>query len=162
MQPYFSSIEKILRLQTEARSWLGTPFAAKAMVKGAGADCIHLIAGIYLAVGAVKEFVPGDYTLDEGNHLKSSKVIGWFASHPDFVPVAAPYLVGDVVCFNLAAVGHHVGMVIGPEEFIHVYAQRGRFAIVSNLCESFYTRHIVGAYRLTIPDPGTRNPDAIT
>ena len=110
-------------------------------------------------MAAIKEFTPGAYTLDEGNHLKSSKVTGWFANHPDFISVEAPYLAGDVLCFNLARVGHHIGMVLGPDEFIHVFAERGRFVIVSNFRESFYTRHIVGAYRLVMPDPRLQTPD---
>jgi cell wall-associated NlpC family hydrolase len=148
MQPYFNTVEKILALQTEAQSWIGTPFAPKAMVKGAGADCVHLVAGIYLKLGAITEFVPGDYALDEGNHLKSSKVIGWFSNHRDFAAIQAPYLAGDILCFNLAQVGHHVGMVINGREFVHVFAQPGRFVIISNLSESFYLRHVVAAYRL--------------
>jgi cell wall-associated NlpC family hydrolase len=147
MQPYFNSVEKILQLDTEARSWLGTPFAPKAMVKGAGVDCVHLVAGILLAVGALKEFTPGNYSLDEGNHLKESKVIGWFANHHDFSLIDnPPFVTGDVLCFNLALVGHHVGLIIGDGHIIHALPKRQ--VMLADPRESFYTRHIVATYRL--------------
>lgn len=149
MQPYFNSVEKILRLDTEARSWLGTPFAPHAMVKGAGVDCVHLVAGILLGIGAIHEFKPGPYTLDEGNHLKESKVISWFENHPDFETVQTPFIAGDILCFNLALVGHHIGLVLCDGNIIHSLPKR--FVMMADRRESFYSRKIIGAYRLGIP-----------
>jgi cell wall-associated NlpC family hydrolase len=146
MQPYFNSIEKILQLDNEARTWIGTPFAPQAMVKGAGVDCVHLVAGVLLNIGAIREFNPVKYTLDEGNHLKESKVISWFASHPDFESVQPPYIAGDILCFNLALVGHHIGLVLGDGNMIHALPKR--FAMLADRRESFYSRKIIAAYRL--------------
>jgi NlpC/P60 family putative phage cell wall peptidase len=36
-----------LRVLSEARAWLGTPYRHQASVKGQGADCLGLIRGIY-------------------------------------------------------------------------------------------------------------------
>jgi len=151
MSAFFSNPDRLNQLEHEARSWIGTPFAAHAMVKGAGADCVHLVAGVYIARGALKSFDPGTYSLDEGSHLKVSKIEQWFNGRPEFALVGrgtpcAP-LAGDTLIFNLARVGHHVGLMLAGGDFLHVFAERGRFVLISNLRESFYARRIAAIYR---------------
>jgi cell wall-associated NlpC family hydrolase len=146
----FSTPDRLAALDRAARSWLGTPFAPHAMVKGAGADCVHLVAGIYIELGVLKSFAAGPYTLDEGTHLKHSKIETWFASHPEFIRGSgreSAAIPGDTLLFNLARVGHHVGLLLAGGDFIHVYAERGRSVIISNLRESFYARRIAAVYR---------------
>ena len=46
-------------LAAEARSWIGTPYHHRASTKGAGADCLGLIRGVWRAcIGAEPLLVP--------------------------------------------------------------------------------------------------------
>ncbi|MGH7053678.1 MAG: hypothetical protein ACREFA_07660, partial [Stellaceae bacterium] len=37
----------------EAESWIGTPFHHEAAVRGAGVDCLNLLAEVYCAAGFI-------------------------------------------------------------------------------------------------------------
>lgn len=157
MKQFFSTAERIAQLEAEARSWVGTPFAPHAAVKGAGVDCVHLVAAIYQAVGALKDFSPPNYALDEGSHLKASKVFKWFEGRRDFEQVwhrppvcelpdiATLVLPGDTLCFRFGPVEHHAGLMLTAGNFLH--ALPGRVATISNLRESFYRCRITAIYR---------------
>lgn len=157
MTPFFSTPESVKALDLEARGWEGTPFAPHAIVKHGGVDCVGLVAGIYLALGVIKKFEPGKYTLDEGQHGEESKVLKWFAGQPEFVrailPLADGHLAplapwvqpGDVICMKFANVEHHVGLMLDKGDFIH--AVPSRRAQVSNLRESYYSDRITALFR---------------
>jgi cell wall-associated NlpC family hydrolase len=148
MKTFFQTPERIAALDKEARSWTGTPFASHAMIKGAGVDCVHLVAGVYLAVGVLKEFDSGKYALDEGVHAGESKLIHWFDNRADFVGVQASACPtpGDSLIFRLGGrVEYHAGLMLDRGDFLNVLP--GRFTIVSNLRESFYRRRITAVYR---------------
>src|SRR5262249_43477037 len=58
--PYFSLVNKMTELDprraavvAEAESWIGTPFHHAARVKGAGVDCLMLLAEVYERAGIV-------------------------------------------------------------------------------------------------------------
>ena len=42
---------------TEAASWIGTPFHHAARVKGAGVDCLMLLAEVYERAGVTTEHI---------------------------------------------------------------------------------------------------------
>ena len=149
MNPYFSTVNRIAGLGAEARAWIGTPFAAKAMVKGAGADCVGLVAGIYMATGFMKSFTPGLYALDEGVNAAESKLLAWFVGRLDFESVGAEVTrlsPGDAIIFRIGGrVEYHAGLMLANGDFIHVLPKRA--AIISNLRESFYRRRITAIFR---------------
>lgn len=142
MKTYFSTPERIAALSAEARSWLGTPFAAHAMVKGGGADCVSLVAGIFLGIGALKSAELGNYALDDGARLTA-----WFDARPEFSRLGPGETkqAGDVLEMNYGAF-RHAALMLSEAEFIHVLPQRR--VIVSNRAESFYFKHILTFYRL--------------
>jgi cell wall-associated NlpC family hydrolase len=143
---FFSTPAKLVELELQARRWLGTPFVPHAMILGAGADCIHLVAGIYLSVGVLKEFRPPSYSLDEGAHLNTPKLLDYFKGRSGFEQVLdAKWLPGDTLCFHLAKVEFHVGLLLPENNFIHVLPRRR--VIISSLRESLYRRRITAAYR---------------
>jgi cell wall-associated NlpC family hydrolase len=115
------------------------------MICGAGVDCVHLAAGIYIAVGFLEKISTGAYSLDEGAHLKKSKVIAWFENNRRFEKCEKPPLPGDVLVFNLSLVGHHVGLMLGGDDFIHAFPKRK--TMVSKLRESFYSANLIQIYR---------------
>lgn len=115
------------------------------MIKRAGVDCVHLVAGIYLATGVLKSFAPPPYALDEGSHQRDAKLVGWFKDRQEFVEVT-DRLPGDTICFKLHShISFHSGMMLSSSDFIHVLPKR--FVIVSNFRESLYARHVVAVFR---------------
>lgn len=51
---YFDTEIKQKQLLEEFESWLETPYKHRCMVKGKGVDCIHLIAGGFINLKAIK------------------------------------------------------------------------------------------------------------
>lgn len=149
MNPFFNSTERFKSLFLEAEDWCGTPFVPHGAIKHVGADCVGLVAGIYLALGALKEFQPGSYSMDEGGHLENSKVLAWLNARREFVKVSGEdaFLLqpGDTICFHLGRVEHHVGLFLGEGKFIHALPQR--FAMITDLRNSYYSRRITAIYR---------------
>ncbi len=48
----------------EARAWLGTPYRHQASCRGAGADCLGLVRGVYRALYGAEPETPPAYTPD--------------------------------------------------------------------------------------------------
>jgi NlpC/P60 family putative phage cell wall peptidase len=48
----------------EARSWIGTPYAHQASVKGIGCDCLGLVRGVWRAVYGKEPEQPPPYSRD--------------------------------------------------------------------------------------------------
>lgn len=154
MNAFFSTPERIEALNTEARSWVGTPFAPHAMVKGAGADCVHLVARIFLALGVIQKFEPPKYMLDEGAHGENSKAIDWLEGNPQFERIAqdpgktvvgSRLQPGDIIVMNIAKVEHHIGLMLEHGDFVQ--AMYRRKVIISNLRESLFSKNITAIYR---------------
>jgi len=187
MTPFFSSPESLARLDAEARSWLNTPFAARQAAKGAGVDCVHLLAEIYKVCGLFpspagagedgRRLGEGGgiaipcYTLDGGRHTDVSQVIKWLTISPHFwpVPVLVP-LAGDTLCFRQKRAAHHVGLLIpspagageGNIQFIHAAERYG--VTINDLADPMWRRALVAVFRPVCPSPagageGGRRPD---
>ncbi len=133
---------------TVARSWIGTPYVHQASCKGAGADCLGLLRGVWRAVyGAEPEAVPA-YTPDwsetdrierllpaAGRHLQP---IGWDERKP-----------GDALIFRMRhrGVAKHVGILSCSGEaasFIHAYSGRG---VVESPLSTAWARRVAGLFR---------------
>jgi NlpC/P60 family putative phage cell wall peptidase len=109
-----------------ARSWIGTPYRHQASCKGAGADCLGLIRGVWREVqGAEPEVIPA-YTMDwsepQGNESLWMAALRYF--EPKGLTEDAP---GNLLLFRMRdeAVAKHLGLManIGAEaSFIHAYS----------------------------------------
>lgn len=150
--PFFQEASTHYLLQAVARAWLGTPFHAHAQIRGAGVDCVHLCAGIYIECGVMEIFDPPRYTLDGGKHAPSSLVQSWLANSPHFNrqgPIGpAEMLPGDLLAFTFGAGrAWHVGMMLDPEkgEFIHAIADVG--VVLSSIYEEKWMYRIAAIYR---------------
>lgn len=118
-----------MRIVAEARGWIGTPYLHQCAVKGAGADCLGLLRGVWRALnGPEPEAVPA-YTMDwseaGGREDLLAAAERWLCRKP--LLAAAP---GDVLLFRMrdGAVAKHLGIAgkIGPEAtFIHAYTGHG-------------------------------------
>lgn len=132
-EPFFSTQMRKMRLGVEAHGWLGTPFVAHGHVRGAGVDCVHLGAEIYVGCGVFESYQFPRYTLDGGAHLDTSLVLKWLDEHPIFLAVMLnrrwlsegdrPHA-GDTVVVKLKKVEHHIGLMITDEIGIHIVERR--------------------------------------
>lgn len=133
----------------EARAWIGTPFVHGASLRGAGADCLGLIRGVWRAV-------VGDEPIDGLDYGAQ-----WAASDPGLlldglrknltpVDAAAP---GDVLALRLAAMGpacsgvRHLGLLSsknGAPTLIHAWSGRG---VVESPLGEAWRRLIVARFR---------------
>ncbi len=112
-----------------ARNWLGTPYVHQASCKGAGADCLGLLRGVWREVyGAEPEAVPA-YSADWSEPQRHEVLWGAARRHLVEKPVAE-LAVGDVVLFRMRAgsVAKHLGIVgvlSDAPTFIHSYSGHG-------------------------------------
>lgn len=139
-----SVLPEILR---EARSWIGTPYRHQASCKGAGADCLGLLRGVWRAVyGAEPEAIPAytaDWSEPQGEEALWSAALRHLLQKP--VDEAAP---GDVLLFRMrhGAVAKHLGLqdAVGARPtFIHAYSGHG---VVASPLSDPWRRRVVARF----------------
>lgn len=134
----------------EARSWIGTPWIDRAHVKGAGTDCIGLVAETYRAVGYMPDFVYPRYSRrPRGNELER-----YLRQY--FVEVAKGAMqAGDVVLTawrvmptHLAILGDYMrhGGRDAPFSLIHALLEAGR--VTEHICSEVWMDRIISAWRM--------------
>lgn len=111
------------RVVTEARLWLGTPYIHQASCRGAGADCLGLIRGVWRAVHGAEPWAVPPYTADW------SEPQGDEALHRACAALLPPGQggAGDLLLFRMrdGAVAKHLGLQSGPDRFIHAMTGHG-------------------------------------
>lgn len=128
----------------EARAWLGTPYVHQASCRGAGADCLGLVRGIWRAVVGPEPAALPPYTPDwgeaGGREVLAEAALRWL------VPAAAGAAPGDVLLFRMrpGAVAKHLGVQAGPDTFVHAYSGRG---VVESPLSGPWARRIAGRFR---------------
>lgn len=113
-----------------ARAWIGTPYRHQASARGAGADCLGLLRGVWREIyGREPEEVP-PYTADWSEPDGEERL--WQAALRHLLPVdrAAPLKGGQVILFRMreGAVAKHLGLIAdvgGSASFIHAYSGHG-------------------------------------
>jgi NlpC/P60 family putative phage cell wall peptidase len=135
------------RVVAAARGWIGTPYVHQASARGAGADCLGLIRGVWREVlGAEPALVPA-YTPDWDEPGREERL--WAAARAHLVPVPAGKAAsGDVLLFRMraGAVAKHLGIQgrIGPvPTVIHAYSGQG--VVESPLAP--WARRVVARFR---------------
>ncbi len=117
-----------------ARDWINTPYVHQASAKGAGADCLGLVRGVWRELYGGEPEIPPPYTPDWNERRGDEPLLGAAQRnmaerlHADAKP-------GDVLIFRVAADGpaKHCGIMSAPDRFIHAYAGR-------HVCESWLYR----------------------
>jgi len=125
-----------------ARGWIGTPYVHQQAVRGAGCDCLGLVRGVWREVrGAEPEPVPA-YTPDWSEAAGDERL--WQAARRWLREVAAPEP-GDVLLFRMrsGAVAKHLGIMSGPDAFIHAYSGHG---VVESPLSTAWRRRVVAAF----------------
>jgi NlpC/P60 family putative phage cell wall peptidase len=127
-----------------ARGWIGTPYRHQAAAKGVGCDCLGLIRGVWREVmGQEPQAVP-PYTADWSEPQGDERLWRAAARHLREKPAgqAGP---GDVILFRMraGAVAKHLGVVGGPDSFIHAYSGHG---VVESALTPPWRRRIVACF----------------
>ncbi|MEM0945804.1 MAG: NlpC/P60 family protein [Pseudomonadota bacterium] len=130
-----------------ARGWVGTPYRHQASCRGAGADCLGLVRGVWRdVIGSEPERLPG-YSWDWSEVRGEEELWAGAARHlsPREPDAAYP---GDVLLFRMrdGMVAKHLGILSlnGPEpRFVHAYARHG---VVESTLSFPWRRRVVAAF----------------
>lgn len=133
------------RVVEAARGWIGTPYRHQASCKGAGADCLGLIRGVWREVyGAEPAEVPA-YTADWAEPHGEEALMA--ASTRYLVRYAMPtWTPGTVLLFRMkdTGVAKHLGVLSeggAAPKFIHAYSGH---AVVESALSAPWRRRVVG------------------
>lgn len=131
-----------------ARGWIGTPYVHQASRKGAGADCLGLVRGVWAEIGGdAPERVPA-YTPDWSEAKGEETLLTAAAAR--LVPVApGKAQPGDVIVFRMrpGAVAKHLGLLAetgAAPTFIHAYSGH---AVLESPLTPPWARRIVANFR---------------
>jgi NlpC/P60 family putative phage cell wall peptidase len=108
----------------EARSWIGTPFHHAARVKGAGVDCLMLLAEVYERAGVAAHIAPPFYVPDWHLHQGAERYMEGLLRYAR--PIAAPPqgpgpLPGDIALFRFGRTFSHGAIVTLWPRLVHAY-----------------------------------------
>lgn len=107
----------------EAESWLGTPFHHEARVKGAGVDCLMLLAEVYERAGVIEHAKPPHYPPDWHLHQGAERYMDGLLGYAQ--PIFGPPGPGDVALFRFGRTYSHGAIVVEWPKLIHAYWQIG-------------------------------------
>ena len=136
-----------MRPEEIARSWIGTPYVHQASRRGAGADCLGLLRGVWRALyGDEPEPVPA-YSPDWSEPQREERL--WEAARRHLRARApGPLRPGDVLLFRMreGGVAKHLGIVGRGDpaaSFIHSYTGHG---VVESPLSEPWRRRIVAVF----------------
>lgn len=101
----------------EAETWISTPYHHAARVKGAGVDCLTLLAEVYAAAGVIEPVgkIPF-YRLDFMRHQDDETYLDGLLARGREVETPLP---ADVVLYRWGRVFSHGGIVVEWPWIIH-------------------------------------------
>jgi NlpC/P60 family putative phage cell wall peptidase len=102
----------------EAASWIGTPFHHAARVKGAGVDCLMLLAEVYERAGVSRRIEPPFYVPDWHLHRDAERYMQGLLQYARPVEMPAP---GDIALFRFGRTFSHGAIVTSWPRLIHAY-----------------------------------------
>lgn len=134
------------RIVAEARLWLGTPYVHQASCRGAGADCLGLIRGVWRGVLGREPETPPAYSMDWSEAAGDERL--WAAALRHLIP-ATMLAPGDVLLFRMrdGAVAKHLGLQTetgSAPAFVHAYSGQG---VVESRLTPPWSRRIVARFR---------------
>ena len=137
-----------------ARGWIGTPYHHQASCRGAGADCLGLVRGVWREIYGADPEQPPPYSRDWAEASGAETLLEAATRHLLVVAIEAADA-GDIVVFRLrvGVVAKHTAILTGRKSFVH--AMEGGPACEVALT-SWWRRRIAGAF--AFPDrsePGT-------
>jgi NlpC/P60 family putative phage cell wall peptidase len=127
-----------------ARSWLGTPYHDQASLKGVGCDCLGLARGVWREVVGPEPFPIPPYSRDWGE-TGPREVLADGARRMMVEVPPEDVVPGALVLFRMrpGAIAKHVGILTGPDTFIHAYERLG---VIEEPLTQTWRRHIAFAF----------------
>jgi cell wall-associated NlpC family hydrolase len=101
----------------EAQEWIGTPFHHHARVKGAGVDCLHLLAEVYERCGLIGHVEPEHYPPDWHLHRDAERFLDGLMRHGR--EIGGPPESGDIALFRFGRVFSHGAIVVAWPRLVH-------------------------------------------
>ena len=142
---------KRVEIVAAARLWIGTPYRHQAARRGAGADCLGLVRGVWRDLhGTEPEAVPA-YSMDWSEPQGEERL--WEAARRHLAELPpGPVSLGDVILFRMhaGAVAKHLGIVTrgGAEPgFVHAYARHG---VIESPLSAPWSRRIVARFEFPL------------
>ena len=133
------------------RLWLGTPYHDQASLRGVGCDCLGLARGVWRdLVGVEPQAIP-PYSRDWGE-TGEREVLAEGARAMMIEISIADIGPGALVLFRMAprAIAKHVGILTGPDHFIHAY---DRLGVIEEALTTAWSRRIAFAFRFPVATP---------
>lgn len=136
------------RIVAAARAWIGTPYVHQASCKGAGADCLGLVRGVWREVLGSEPLKLPAYTPDWSEASGDEALLAGAGAL--LVPVLrGRERPGDVIVFRMrhGAVAKHLGLLSASgagARFIHAYSGHG---VVESPLSPPWARRIVAYFR---------------
>lgn len=135
----------------EARSWIGTPYRHQASLKGAGADCLGLIRGVYRVFCGPEKQPITPYSPNWAEETGQETLRDAARRHLVEIDAAPfrdgePLREGDVILIRVRDRGpaKHAAIASGPDTIIHAY---DRHAVAENALPSAWRRRIAYAFQ---------------
>ena len=146
------------RALAAARTWLGTPYQHQASVRGAGADCLGLVRGVWrAAVGAEPQGLP-PYAPDWAEATRAEQMADAAGRHMRAVPLEA-VAPGDVLLFRWRAgfPAKHAAILVAPERMVHAHDGA---AVAEVFLAPWWRRRLAFAFAFPVPLPApSPSPD---
>lgn len=128
-----------------ARGWVGTPYRHRAATRGAGADCLGLLRGIWEELYSRAAEIPPPYSPDWTEATGQEHL--WAGLARNMVPRDGAPRPGDVLLFRMRDRGpaKHLGIMAetDPPHFIHAYYRHG---VVESALSGPWARRIVAQF----------------
>lgn len=116
------------RVIESARSWIGTPFRSQARVKGAGVDCVQMLAAIYQEVCGKPLPLPHYRANSIWEHRGEEKLDNLLMRSCELIGSRwRDVRAGDILTFRYGKglVATHAAIVAGRDAMIHAEAGCG-------------------------------------
>ena len=120
----------------EAQRWLGTPYHHMGRVKGAGTDCLMMLAEVYEVAGVVPHLEVPFYSPDWHLHRDAEHYLEGMTRYAR--EIAGPPQPGDVALFKFGRCFAHGVIVLEWPRLIHAWHNAGV------LCADATQPHLAG------------------
>lgn len=131
------------RITSCAEAWIGTPFVHRASLRGAGADCLGLVRGLWRELYGAEPWPLPPYA-PAGGQTGEEHLQNILPQHLAQKPVAA-LGAGDLLLFALHPhlPPRHLGIALAGGRFIHALAPAG--VTIAHLSAP-WRRRVAGCY----------------
>jgi len=129
-----------------ARSWIGTPYRHQASVKGAGADCLGVLRGVWRELYDEEPETPPPYKPNWYDNLKDDLLLRKAFEYLVPLNTLAEASPGDVLVFRMrpGMAAKHCGILTSDGMMVHALTDKDVEEVPLN---HVYWKRCVGAFR---------------